>query len=375
MKGEHTMKMKAAVCRAYGKPMTIEEVELAPPKEHEVLVKTKFTGWCKSDYVVVSGRIRMTLPMVIGHEASGVVVDVGPGVTMLEKGDHVAASWSSSCGRCKMCVTGRETLCLTYTPLIGKGALPDGTSRLSDAKGNRLSHDFFVSGFAEFMVIPERNAIRLRKDLPLDQACFLGCCMPTGFGAVCNTANVKPGESVAVWGAGGVGLNVIQGAKLRGANPIIAVDLEGSKEAIAREFGATHFINSSKEDPVPKVQEITKGGADVIFEATGEGGAIAQLYWAMGVGGRHIQIGVHAADEMVSMNFTFTPGSHRQMIGCNYGDIHLHQDLPVFADMVMDGKYNLSKLITRRFKLEEINEAYEATAKRQIKGRWVCVFN
>ncbi len=370
------MKMKAAVCRTFDQPMTIEEVELAPPKEHEVLVKTKYTGWCKSDYVVASGRIKMPLPMVMGHEASGVVMNAGPGVTMLEKGDHVAVSWSSSCGKCKMCVTGRETLCLTYTPLIGQGALPDGTSRLSDSKGNRLNHDFFVSGFAEYMVVPERNAVKIRKDLPLEEACFLGCCMPTGFGAVYNTARVMPGESVAVWGAGGVGLNVIQGAKLRGANPIIAVDLEARKEAIAREFGATHFIDSSKNDPVPLVREITKGsGADIIFEATGEGGAIAQLFWAMAVAGRHIQIGVHPAEEKVPMNFTFVPGSHRQIIGCNYGDIHLHQDLPAFADMIMDGRYNVSKLITRRFKLEEVNEAYQATKKRQIIGRWVCAFD
>jgi len=368
------MKMKAAVCRAYGEPISIEEVELAPPKKHEVLVKTMYTGWCKSDYVVVSGRIKMPLPMVIGHEAAGIIEDVGPEVTSVEKGDHVAAVWSSSCGKCKMCASGRETLCLTYTPLLGKGTLLDETSRLSDKNGETLHHDFFVSGFAEYMVLPEMNAIKLRKDLPLDQACFLSCCMPTGFGAVYNTADVKPGESVAVWGVGGVGLNVIQGAKLRGANPIIAVDLEESKKSIALEFGATHFIDSSKEDPVPKVMEITKGGADVIFEATGEGGSIAQLYWAMAVAGRHIQIGVHDASEMVSMNFTFTPGSHRQMIGCNYGDVRVHQDLPILADMVMDGKYNLSNLITKKFKLEDINEAYEGTAKRKIIGRWVCAF-
>lgn len=369
------MKMKAAVCRAYDEPMTIEEVELAPPKEHEVLVKTKFTGWCKSDFVVVSGRIKMQLPIVIGHESSGIVADVGPGVTSVRKGDHVATTWSASCGNCKMCRSGRETLCLTHTPLIGKGTLLDGTSRLTDAQGKTLHHDFFVSGFAEYMVVPEISAIKMRKDLPLDQACFLGCCMPTGFGAVYNTARVKPGESVAVWGAGGVGLNVIQGARLRGADPIIVVDLEAGKEAIAREFGATHFIDSSREDPVPKVQEITKGGADVIFEVTGEGGSIAQLYWAMGIGGRHIQIGVHDSEEKVTMNFTFTPGSHRQMIGCNYGDIHLHQDLPVFADMVMDGKYNLSRLIGRRFRLDEINEAYRATRERKTIGRWICVFD
>ena len=369
------MKMKAAVLRDYNKPMTIEEVELAPPKENEVLVKTKYTGWCKSDYVVYSGRIKMLLPLVIGHEASGIVEDVGPGVTSVQKGDHVAAVWSSSCGKCKMCTMGHETLCLTYTPLIGQGTLLDGTSRLKDSNGDLLHHDFFVSGFAEYMVLPEMNAIKIRKDMPLEQVCFLSCCMPTGFGAVYNTANVKPGESVAVWGAGGVGMNAIQGAKLRGANPIIVVDLEDSKEALAREMGATHFINSSKEDPVPKVVEITGDGADVIFEATGEAGSIAQLYWAMAVNGRHIQIGVHDAEQTVEMNFTYTPGSHRQMIGCNYGDVRVHEDLPILADMVMDGKYNLSKLITKKFKLEEINEAAQATLDRKIIGRWVCEFD
>jgi S-(hydroxymethyl)glutathione dehydrogenase / alcohol dehydrogenase len=368
--------MKAAVNRAHGGPMTIEEVELAPPREHEVLVKTVYTGWCKSDYVVVSGRIQMPLPVVVGHEAAGIVVETGPGVSTVQKGDHVAASWASSCGQCKMCLSGNENRCLVYTPLIGKGTLLDGTSRLTDAAGNRLGHDFFVSGFAEYMVIPERNAVRLRKDLPLEVACFLGCCMPTGFGAVYNTAQVKLGDSVAVWGVGGVGLNAIQGAKVRGANPIIAVDLEGSKEAIAREFGATHFINSSLEDPVPKVREITNGaGADIIFEASGEGGAIAQLYWAMAVMGKHIQIGVHSASEMVPMNFTYTPGSGRRMIGCLYGDVHLHQEVPAMADMIMDGRYiDLHKLISRKFRLEEINEAYLATENRQTIGRWICSF-
>jgi S-(hydroxymethyl)glutathione dehydrogenase/alcohol dehydrogenase len=369
------MKMKAAVCRAYDQPMTIEEVNLDPPKEKEVLVKTKVTGWCKSDFVVASGRIKMGLPVVMGHEAAGIVEEVGPGVTSVKKGDHVATTWCASCGQCKMCRSGRETLCLTYTPFIGKGTLLDGTSRLTDAQGKTLHHDFFVSGFADYMVVPEISAIKVRNDLPFDEAAFLGCCMPTGFGAVVNTANVKPGESVAVWGAGGVGMNVIQGARIRGANPLIVVDLESSKEPLARELGATHFIDSSKEDPVPKVLEITKGGADVIFEVTGEGGSIAQLYWAMGVGGRHIQIGVHDAAEQVSMNFTFTPGSHRQMIGCNYGDIHLHEDLPAFADMIMEGRYNLKKLISRRFKLDEINEAYQATKERKTIGRWVCVFD
>jgi Zn-dependent alcohol dehydrogenase len=175
---------------------------------------------------------------------------------------------------------------------------------------------------------------------------------------------------------GGIGLNVVQGAKLRGATPIIAVDLEGSKEAIAREFGATHFINSSKEDPVPKVQELTNGGADFVFEAAGEIGSIAQVYWAMGIGGKQIQIGIHSMHDTVPLSLSFTPPHNRDIIGTLYGGVHTHQDLPKIADMIMDGTYiNLNKLITKKFKLEQINDVYGAMTKRQIIGRWVCAFD
>ncbi len=367
------MKMKAVVCRERNAPLSVEEVELAPPKENEILVKTMFTGFCHSDLSVITGAVPFAVPMVVGHEAAGIVVEAGPGVTSVQEGDHVAASWEVSCGRCKMCVTGREVLCTGNGKYFINGTLLDGTSRLTDAHGRKLCHHVFVSGFAEYMVIPEAGAIKVRKEMPLDQACFIGCCVPTGFGAVYNTAQVKPGNSVAVWGMGGIGLNVVQGAKLRGANPIIAVDIEASKEAVAREFGATHFINNSKEDPVPTIQGLTGGGADFVFEATGDVGAIAQLYWAMGVGGKHIQIGVHPPNETVPMQLSFTPSHHRDIIGCLYGDVHPSQDLPAIADMVANGSYiSLEKLISRKFKLEEINDAVDAMAKRQIIGRWVC---
>jgi S-(hydroxymethyl)glutathione dehydrogenase/alcohol dehydrogenase len=369
------MKMKAAVIRKPGS-VAVEEVNLAPPKEKEVLVKTKFCGYCHSDFSAVEDYLGFPLPSVTGHEASGIVIDVGPGVTKVQKGDHVIACWAVSCGRCKLCVSGRENICPTNRDFIAEGTLLDGTSRLTDAKGKMLHHQTFVSGMAEYMVIPEDGAINMRKDMPLDQAALLGCCVPTGFGSVFNTAQVKPGNSVAIWGAGGIGLNVIQGAKLRGAYPIIAVDLEGSKEGLAKEFGATHFINSSKEDPVPKVQELTDGGADFVFEATGDTGAIKQVYWAMGIGGKQIQIGIHPAQEEIPMSLSFTPPHNRDIIGTLYGGVHVQRDIPAIADLILDGRYiDLSKLITKRFKLEEINEVHEAMRNRKIVGRWVCEFD
>ncbi len=255
------MKMKAAVLREFGKPVTIEEVHLAPPKEKEVLVRTAFTGFCQSDLHFLRGRVNFGLPGVIGHEAAGVVEEIGPGVTSVRKGDHVVTTWLVPCGTCPECVNGQAYICRKSVEIFHLGLLPDGTSRLTDSKGRQLGHQTFVSGFAEYMVVPEAGAVKVSDDLPLDQACFLGCCLPTGFGAVYNGAGVKPGESVAIWGMGGVGLNVVRGAKLRSAYPIIGIDLEGHKEAIAREFGVTHFINSSKEDPVPIVKELTGGGA------------------------------------------------------------------------------------------------------------------
>jgi S-(hydroxymethyl)glutathione dehydrogenase/alcohol dehydrogenase len=370
------MKMKAAVFREAGTPINIEEVSLSPPKEKEVLVKTMFTGFCHSDFTIIAGQGRFPLPSVIGHEASGVVLDAGDGVTTLQKGDHVVASWSIPCGKCKVCMSGHPVLCTTSRAHFMTGSLLDGTSRLTDAKGARICHQTCVSGFAEYMVLPEEGAIKIRKDFPLDQACFMGCCMPTGLGAVCNTAKVKPCDSVAIWGMGGVGLNVVQGAKVVGANPIIGVDIEGSKEAIAREFGVTHFINSSLEDPVPKIQELTEGGADFVFEVTGDVGAIEQVYWAMGVGGNHIQVGVPSVHEKASLQLTYTPGQHRNILGCLFGDIHVWEDIPKFVDMIMDGRYiSLDKLITKKFKLEEITDVYDAMAKHEIIGRWICEFD
>jgi len=366
------MKIKAAVLREFEKPVSVEEVELAPPKEREVLVKTAFTGFCHSDLHFLRGEVNFGLPSVIGHEASGIVTEVGPGVTSVKKGDHVVATWMVPCGSCPECVSGQGYICRRSTEIFRAGVLLDRTSRLKDSKGTTLCHQTFVSGFAEYMVVPEKGAVKVREDMPLDQACFLACCMPTGFGAVYNAAGVKPGESVAIWGMGGVGLNVVRGAKLRNANPIIGVDLEGSKEAIAREFGATHFINSSKQDPVPIVQELTGGGAKYVFEVIGDPGAITQSSWALGLGGKLIQVGVTPAGTLTPLPLTFFTGQCKSVIGSLYGMIRTQQDIPVFADMAVRGDLLLDKLITKKFRVEEINDVVDAMKNRQIIGRWVC---
>ena len=366
------MKIKAAVLREYNKPVSIEVIELAPPKEHEVLVKTAYTGYCHSDYSFIVGDFKFPIPLVLGHEAAGVVEAVGPGVTSVKKGDHVVAAWMCPCGHCPECTSGKGHICRTSHEIHAAGALMDGTSRLTDAKGKRLNHQTFVSGFAEYMVIPEIGAIKIRDDMPLDQACFLSCCVPTGFGAVYNAAGVKPGDSVAIWGMGGVGLNVVRGAKLRSAYPIIAIDLEGSKETIAREFGATHFINNSKEDPVPIIQELTGGGAKFCFEAIGDPGAITQASWSLGLGGQLTQIGLTPQEAMTGLPLAFTPVHCKSVVGTLYGNIRTHEDIPTLADMAMNGDFELDKLISKKFKIEEINEVTEAMGKHQIIGRWVC---
>jgi S-(hydroxymethyl)glutathione dehydrogenase/alcohol dehydrogenase len=378
------VKIKAAVCREIKKPISIEEIELAPPKEEEVLVRTAYTGFCHSDWGVVSGSVAFPLPLVLGHEASGIVEDVGPGVTSIQKGDHVVATWMIACGYCPECTSGQGHICRTSHGKHTQGGLWDGTSRLKDAKGNRINHQTFVSGFAQYMVIPEQGAIKVPDKFPLDQACFVGCCVPTGYGSVYNVAQVKPGDSVAIWGIGGVGLNVVQGAKLRNADPIIAVDLEASKEDIAREFGATHFINSSAEDPVQAVQLLTGGtkaedgtvsggGADFCFEVIGDPGAIQQCYWALGFGGKLIQVGIPPMDSLTQLPLTLAPVHNKNILGTLYGNVRTHHELPGFVDRAMKGDYiDLGRLISHKFKIEEINDVYEAMHKREIIGRWVC---
>ena len=225
-------------------------------------------------------------------------------------------------------------------------------------------------------MIPEQGAVKVRDGFPMDQACLMACCMPTGLGAVNNVANVRPGDSVAIWGMGGVGLNVVRAAKLRGAAPLIGVDIEGEKGAIAREFGVTHFIDSSKEDPVPGVQELTGGGADFCFEVIGDAGALVQAYWALGIGGKLIMVGMPPMETHVPLPLMLTPAHNRDVLGTLYGNVRTHHDLPKFMDLVLNGGYiDLGKLISKKFKLEQINDVFDAMTKHRIIGRWVCAWD
>jgi S-(hydroxymethyl)glutathione dehydrogenase/alcohol dehydrogenase len=377
------MKSKAAVLREFGQPLSIEELEVEPPKEKEVLVKNAYSGFCHSDFSVVKGQIPLPLPMITGHEAAGVVQEVGPGVTKVKKGDHVVATWMIPCGQCPNCLRGRGNICSTNMAYFMMGTLLDGTSRFKDAQGQPVMHEAFVAGFSEYTVLPEAGAIPLPNDFPLDQACAMGCCVPTGWGSVINVAKVQPGNSVAVYGMGAVGLNTVSALAHRNANPIIAVDLEGRKEDIAREFGATHFVDSSKEAPVPVIMTLTggvqaedgywvSGGADFVFEVSGDPGALVQAYWSICPGGKTIVTGIPPAESASELPLMLLALQERSIIGHLYGSISPGLDIPALVNIAQGGEMKLDKLIEKKFKIEAINETIEAMDKRQIKGRWVC---
>jgi S-(hydroxymethyl)glutathione dehydrogenase/alcohol dehydrogenase len=380
------MKVKSAVLREPNKPLTIEELELAPPKEKEVLVKSAFTGFCHSDLHLMLGEIPIALPLAIGHEMAGVVEDVGPGVTKIKKGDHVVGTWMIPCGKCPQCLRGMGNICSGNFGAFLGGVLLDGTSRLTDTKGEMVRHGNFVSGFSNYTVMPEDGAIVIPKEFPLDQACFMGCCVPTGWGSVFNTAQIKPGDSVVVYGLGGVGLNCLRAAVMQHANPVFAVDLEGSKKDLALEFGATHFIDSSKEDPVPIILTMTGGvqveggmwmggGVDVAFEAIGDPGAIIQAYWSTGIGGKVVIPGITPHDQPTNLPLMLLPLHQKSILGNLYGSISTQVDIPRLVNLAMKEDLKLDKLISKKFKLDQINDVADAMVKRQIKGRWVCTWD
>jgi Zn-dependent alcohol dehydrogenase len=380
------MKIKSAVLREINQPLSIEELELAPPKEKEVLVKTAFTGFCHSDLHLMLGEIPIALPLAIGHEMAGVVEEVGPGVTQVKKGDHVVGTWMIPCGKCPQCLRGMGNICSGNFGAFLEGVLLDGTSRLTDKNGEMVRHGNFVSGFSNYTVIPENGAIVIPKEFPLDQACFMGCCVPTGWGSVVNTAQIKPGDSVVIYGLGGVGLNCLRAAALQHANPIFAVDLEGEKKDLAMEFGATHFIDNSKDDPIPIILKMTGGvqmengnwmggGVDVAFEAIGDPGAIIQAYWSTGIGGKVVIPGITPFDQTTNLPLMLLPLHQKSILGNLYGGISTHVDIPRLINMAMKEDLKLDKLITNKFKLDQINDVADAMIKRQIKGRWVCAWD
>jgi Zn-dependent alcohol dehydrogenase len=368
------MKITGAVLREPGQPYSIEELELEAPKEKEVLVRYAYTGFCHSDLSVQLGNINMVLPIVAGHEAAGIVEEVGPGCTRISKGDHVVATFMIPCGQCPQCARGMGNICSGSFVNFLNGTLLDGTSRIKDRKGNVVRHGNFVSGFSNYTVIPEGGLIPIPKKFPLEYACLMGCCIPTGWGTVTNCAKVLPGDKVAIYGLGGVGLNILRASALRQANPVIAVDLEESKEDLAREFGATHFICSQREDPVPIIQELTGGGADFVFEAIGDPGAQIQAYWSLGIAGKLVLVGITPHDQTTNLPLQVMPFHNKSILANNYGMISTHVDIPRYVHMAMTHDLKLDKLVTNKFKLEEINDVADKMVKRQIRGRWICAW-
>ena len=355
------MDIRAAVARRAGEPLSIETVRLDGPRDGEVLVEIKATGVCHTDEFTLSGRdLEGRFPTILGHEGAGVVVDVGPGVTSVKKGDHVIPLYIPECRRCAYCVSGRTNLCQAIRETQGRGVMPDGTSRLS-LDGETLYHYMGTSTFAEHTVLPEISVARIREDAPFDKVCYIGCGVTTGIGAVINTAKVWPGANVVVFGLGGIGLNVIQGCRMVGADMIVGVDVNPAKKGLAETFGMTHFVdpNEVEDDLVAYLVDLTKGGADFSFECIGNVETMRQALECCHKGwGESVIIGVAGAGEEISTRpFQLVTG--RVWRGTAFGGARGRTDVPRFVDWYMQGKINIDDLITHTMPLAEINKAFD----------------
>jgi S-(hydroxymethyl)glutathione dehydrogenase/alcohol dehydrogenase len=372
------MKIKAAVLREYKAPMSIEELELAEPREHEVQVKMLACGFCHSDLSVWQGHIPQDIPMVPGHEACAVVEKVGPGVTTLKPGDRVIGCWMVPCGHCFQCRGGHPNLCDTAKVFFQEGNLLDGTSRLTDSHGKRVGMGSFVTGFATHSVMPEIGAIRVPDHikLPPEQLCQLGCSVATGWGAITNVARAREGTSVGVWGCGGIGLNAIRFAALRHCYPIVAVDIEASRRDIAMEFGATHFIDCSQVDPIPIIQGLTGGmGLEFAIEAIGDPGAQVQAWYAIRANGSVIAIGITPIDAATNIPMFYAPLHAKSIRGTLYGETHPTEDLPSLMEVMNTGILKTDRLVTRTVRLEDLDEVRRAMLAREVVGRWVIKYD
>jgi S-(hydroxymethyl)glutathione dehydrogenase/alcohol dehydrogenase len=368
------MKTRAAVAWKAGAPLTIEELDLEGPKAGEVLVEIKATGICHTDWYTLSGADPEGLfPAVLGHEGAGIVREVGAGVTSVAPDDHVIPLYTPECRQCKFCLSRKTNLCQKIRGTQGRGLMPDATSRFS-LKGQPVLHYMGTSTFSNFIVVPEIALAKIRRDAPFETACYIGCGVTTGIGAVVFTAKVEPGATVVVFGLGGIGLNVIQGAKLVGADKIIGVDLNPAREAMAREFGMTHFINPSAVDNVvDAIVQLTDGGADYSFECIGNTKVMRQALECTHKGwGRSIIIGVaEAGAEISTRPFQLVTG--RKWEGSAFGGARGRTDVPRIVDWYMDRKIRIDDLITHRLPLDRINEGFELM-KRGESIRSVVVY-
>ena len=355
------METRAAVALEAGKPLSIETVNLDGPRDGEVLVEIKATGVCHTDEFTLSGADPEGLfPAILGHEGAGVVVDVGKGVTSVKKGDHVIPLYTPECRECDYCTSGRTNLCQAIRETQGQGVMPDGTSRFSIGK-EKLFHYMGTSTFSNYTVLPEIAVAKVREDAPFEKICYIGCGVTTGIGAVINIARVEPGDNVVVFGLGGIGLNVIQGARLVGANKIVGVDLNPDRKAIAEAFGMTHFVNPSEVegDLVPYLVDLTNGGADHSFECIGNVEVMRQALECCHKGwGKSTIIGVAPAGaEIATRPFQLVTG--RVWRGTAFGGCKGRSQLPGMVDQYMNGEIRIDEFITFTMPLDDINRAFD----------------
>ncbi|ERP90089.1 MAG: S-(hydroxymethyl)glutathione dehydrogenase/class III alcohol dehydrogenase [Pseudomonadales bacterium] len=355
------MKSRAAVAWEAGKPLVIEEVDVAGPKAGEVLVQIVATGVCHTDAYTLSGKDPEGIfPSILGHEGAGIVQEVGEGVTSLKPGDHVIPLYTAECRQCKFCLSGKTNLCQAVRATQGQGLMPDSTSRFS-MNGKMLHHYMGTSTFSEYTVVPEISLAKVSKEAPMDKICLLGCGVTTGIGAVLNTAKVEPGSTVAVFGLGGIGLSVIQGAVMAKAERIIAIDVNDSKETMARQFGATDFINPTQySDPIQDViVELTDGGVDYSFECIGNVNVMRSALECCHKGwGESVIIGVAGAgEEIATRPFQLVTG--RVWKGSAFGGVKGRTELPGYVDRYMKGEIKLDEFVTHTMGLEDINKAFD----------------
>ena len=355
------MDTKAAIAFKAGKPLSIETVQLDGPGRGEVLVEIKASGVCHTDEFTRSGDDPEGLfPAILGHEGAGIVVETGPGVMSVKNGDHVIPLYTPECRQCEYCTSGRTNLCQAIRETQGQGLMPDGTSRFS-LNGEMIFHYMGCSTFSNFTVLPEIAVAKIRNDAPFDKVCYIGCGVTTGIGAVINTAKVQPGDNVIIFGLGGIGLNVVQGAKLVGANMIVGIDLNNDRKKLGEKFGLTHFVNPNDvgKDLVDYLVELTNGGADHSFECIGNVQTMRQALECCHKGwGESTIIGVAGAgQEIATRPFQLVTG--RVWRGTAFGGAKGRTDVPKIVDWYMDGKINIDDLITHKLPLEDINRAFD----------------
>ncbi|MEM1296938.1 MAG: Zn-dependent alcohol dehydrogenase [Verrucomicrobiota bacterium] len=353
------MKALAAVLHQAGSPLSVEEVEVLPPGPGEVQVRVSAAGVCHSDLHVIKGDLPMPVPIIPGHEGAGVVEAVGQGVTEVIEGDHVLPMWRMSCGRCEYCLGGRPALCDVGTKMRFSGLMPDGKTRFRSSSGEPILHYSGVSTFSQLATMPEAAVVKIPHDYPLEKGALISCGVITGFGAVVNTAQVSPGDTVAVIGCGGIGLNIVQSARIAGARRIIAVDRVAGKLKFARKFGATTVIDSTSDNPVEAIMDLTGSGVDFAFEAVGLPEPIEQAYDSTKKGGTCVVVGIAPREARAQINVNALVYAEKTLKGTIYGSMRPRIDLLRLIDLHLSGQLELDQLLTKTYPLTEINQAYE----------------